>query len=70
VIAARQERAHRGAALCRQAIAEVTTRRGLERAADESATPLAPADLLLVRARRRAAVERRTRTLTEENTHA
>lgn len=70
VIAERQERAHRGAERCRQAIADVTTERALERVAGEVSVPLSEADLLLERARRRAALERRTRTLTERTTHA
>lgn len=60
VIAARQERARRGADLCRAAIAEVTTERGLERAAAQPTRALTRSEQILERARRRAATQPRT----------
>jgi hypothetical protein len=61
-IAERQRRAHLGADLCRAAIAEVLTERGLTSAAERPARELSRSEQLLERARRRAATERRTPT--------
>lgn len=59
VLAERQARARRGADLCREALAEAETERGLARAATEPLVELTGSEAILDRARRRAAAERR-----------
>jgi len=65
MIAARQERAHRGAAWCREALAEAATERGLTQAAQETTVVLSGSELILARARQRAALERRAKRIAE-----
>jgi hypothetical protein len=57
-LAARAARARRGADLCREALAEADTERGLARVATEPAAELTDSDAILDRARRRAAADR------------
>ncbi len=56
-IAVRQERARRGADLCREALAEASTERGLQRAAEVSMS-VSESDMLLDLAKQRARRDR------------